>query len=148
MVTLKTYNYIGEPNRINKELTELTEYQGLLNHSFSILNPVIRFRTETPVNFNYAYLDSTKRYYFVDNIEMDGDLCTVRLHIDVLTTYKEEILSSVGTLTTGENTNKYASNRVNRYDLRPNLTRYYFTGDTSAFSDNGQIIMVTIKGNK
>jgi hypothetical protein len=147
MVTLKTYNYTGESNRIGKTLQENETYTGLLNVSFDILKPVLRFRTKTPVTFNYVFIAELNRYYFVDSITIDGDLCTVRLSIDVLQTYGTQILASKAILTVGTNIGKYDNNRQNRYDLRPVLTKVEFNKDVS-FEDTGKIVMVTIKGNK
>ena len=143
---IKTYNYNGEPNRVNKTLQENEEYTGVLNSTVNILEPVIRFRTTNVVTFNYVYIESLNRYYFVSEIRQDGDICTVYLREDVLMTYKDKILDSIGTLTKGENVNKYASNRENNYDLRPKLKKLNFP-NTGLFSDRDNIIMVTIKGN-
>ena len=143
---IKTYNYNGEPNRVNKTLQENEEYTGVLNSTVNILNPVIRFRTRNMVTFNYVYIESLHRYYFVSEIRQDGDVCTVYLRADVLMTYKDKILDSTGTLTKGETVNGYASTRTNAYDLRPKLKKLDFP-NTGLFSDNDNIIMVTIKGN-
>ena len=143
---IKTYNYNGEPNRVNKTLQENEEYTGVLNSTVNILEPVIRFRTTNIVTFNYVYIESLHRYYFVSEIQQNGDICTVYLRTDVLMTYKDKILDSIGTLTKGANVNKYASNRENNYDLRPKLKKLNFP-NTGLFSDRDNIIMVTIKGN-
>ena len=143
---IKTYNYNGEPNRVNKTLQENEEYTGVLNSTVNILEPVIRFRTTNVVTFNYVYIESLHRYYFVSEIQQNGDICTVYLRTDVLMTYKDKILNSTGTLTKGETVNGYASNRSNAYDLRPKLKKLDFP-NTGLFSDNDNIIMVTLKGN-
>lgn len=143
---IKTYNYNGEPNRVNKTLLENKEYTGVLNSTVNVLEPVIRFRTRNVVTFNYVYIESLNRYYFVSEILQDGDICTVHLRVDVLMTYKDKILDSTGTLTKGANVNKYASNRENNYDLRPKLKKLDFP-NKGLFSDKDNIIMVTIKGN-
>lgn len=143
---IKTYNYNGEPNRVNKTLQENKEYTGVLNSTVNILEPVARFRTRNVVTFNYVYIESLNRYYFVSEIRQDGDICTVHLRVDVLFTYKDIILNSTATLTKGETVNGYASNRSNAYDLRPKLKKLDFP-NTGLFSDNDNIIMVTIKGN-
>ena len=143
---IKTYNYNGEPNRVNKTLQENEEYTGVLNSTVNVLEPIIRFRTRSVVTFNYVYIESLHRYYFVSEIRQDGDVCTVYLRNDVLMTYKDKILDSTGTLTKGETVNGYASNRANAYDLRPKLKKLDFP-NTGLFSDNDNIIMVTIKGN-
>ena len=146
MIKIKTYIYNGKPNEVNKTLQENEEYTGVLNATFNVLTPVVRFRTRTPVTFNYVYIESLNRYYFVSEIRQDGDICTVYLREDVLMTYKDKILDSTGTLTKGTNVNKYASNRENAYDLRPKLKKLDFP-NKGLFSDKDNIIMVTIKGN-
>ena len=146
MIKIKTFIYDGEPNRVNKTLQENEEYKGILNVTFNVLTPVVRFRTRTPVIFNYVYIESLHRYYFVSELTQDGDICTVRLRVDVLQTYKEKILASSATLTKGANVNKYLSNRSNVVDVRPNFRKLDFP-NKELINETGSIIMVTIKGN-
>jgi hypothetical protein len=146
MVKIKTFNYDGKPNEVNKTIQENSEYTGLLNDSFNVLTPVVRFRTRTPVTFNYVYIESLNRYYFVSEKQQAGDICTVRLRVDVLFTYKDIILNSTGTLTKGENVNEYLSNRSNVFDSRPNIRKLDFP-NKELLNETGSIIMVTIKGN-
>lgn len=146
MIKIKTFVYDGEPNRVNKILQENEEYTGVLNATFNVLTPVVRFRTRTPVSFNYVYIESLHRYYFVSELTQDGDVCTVRLHVDVLFTYKDKILATGATLIKSENGNKYLSNRNNVYDVRPNIKKVDFPNQ-NLLNRDGQIIMVTIKGN-
>ena len=146
MIKIKTFVYDGEPNRVNKTLQENEEYTGVLNATFNVLTPVVRFRTRTPVSFNYVYIESLHRYYFVSELTQDGDICTVRLRVDVLFTYKDKILNTVATLTKGENGNKYLSNRNNVVDVRPNIRKLDFP-NKELINETGSIIMVTIKGN-
>lgn len=147
MVTVKTFVFDGNPNEVNKTLTEQETVTGLLNASFDILNPVLKFRTGTPVSFNYCYINELQRYYFVKDVAQEGDMCTVRLNVDVLYTYRDKILQATGTMTNGEDSNRYSSNRSKNYDLRPILKQLEFDLDKS-FADTGKIVMVTIKGNK
>lgn len=146
MIKIKTFVYDGKPNKVVKTLQENEEYTGVLNATFNVLTPVVRFRTRTPVSFNYVYIESLNRYYFVSELQQDGDVCTVRLQVDVLMTYKDKILNSTATLTKGEYVNKYASTRENAYDLRPKLKKLEFP-NTGLFNDKDNIIMVAIKGN-
>ena len=146
MVKIKTYIYDGEPNRINKTLQENNEYTGVLNMTFNVLTPIIRFRTRTPVTFNYVYIESLNRYYFVSEIEQNGDICTVRLRVDVLQTYKENILASSATLAMGNNINKFVSNRTNIYDVRQKTKKINFPNN-GLLNETGTIVMITLKGN-
>lgn len=146
MIKIKTFIYDGKPNAVNKTLQANEEYTGVLNATFNVLTPVVRFRTRTPVSFNYVYIESLNRYYFVSELNQDGDICTVRLRVDVLQTYKEKILASSATLTKGANVNKYLSNRSNVVDVRPNFRKLDFP-NKELINETGSIIMVTIKGN-
>ena len=146
MIKIKTFIFDGKPNEVNKTLQANEEYTGVLNATFNVLTPVVRFRTRTPVSFNYVYIKSLNRYYFVSELTQDGDLCTVRLRVDVLQTYKEKILASSATLTKGENVNKYLSNRSNVVDVRPNIRKLDFP-NKELINETGSIIMITIKGN-
>lgn len=146
MIKIKTFIYDGKPNTVNKTLQENEEYTGVLNATFNVLTPIVRFRTRTPVSFNYVFIESLNRYYFVSELNQDGDICTVRLRVDVLQTYKEKILASSATLTKGTNVNKYLSNRSNVVDVRPNFRKLDFP-NKELINETGSIIMVTIKGN-
>lgn len=146
MIKIKTFIYDGKPNTVNKTLQTNEEYTGVLNATFNVLTPVVRFRTRTPVSFNYVFIESLNRYYFVSELNQDGDICTVRLRVDVLQTYKEKILASSATLTKGTNVNKYLSNRSNVVDVRPNFRKLDFP-NKELINETGSIIMVTIKGN-
>lgn len=145
MIKIKTFIYDGEPNAVNKTLQANEEYTGVLNATFNVLTPVVRFRTRTPVSFNYVFIESLNRYYFVSEKQQDGDICTVHLRVDVLFTYKDIILNSTATLTKSENGNKYLSNRSNVFDVRPIIKKVDFPNKNLLNSD-GQIIMITIKG--
>ena len=146
MIKIKTFIYNGKPNEVNKTLQENAEYTGVLNATFNVLTPVVRFRTRTPVAFNYVYIESLNRYYFVSEKQQDGDICTVRLRVDVLFTYKDIILNSSATLVKGGNANKFVSNRNNVYDVRPKTKKINFP-NTGLLNETGTIVMVTLKGN-
>lgn len=146
MVKIKTFIYNGKPNEVNKTLQENAEYTGVLNATFNVLTPVVRFRTRTPVTFNYVYIESLNRYYFVSEKQQDGDICTVHLRVDVLFTYKDIILNSSATLVKGGNANKFVSNRNNVYDVRPKTKKINFP-NTGLLNETGTVVMVTLKGN-
>lgn len=146
MIKIKTFVYNGKPNEVNKNLQANKEYTGVLNATFNVLSPVVRFRTRTPVTFNYVYIESLNRYYFVSEKRQDGDICTVHLRVDVLLTYKDIILNSSATLVKGDNVNKFVSNRNNVYDVRPKTKRVDFP-NTGLLNETGTVVMITLKGN-
>lgn len=147
MIELKTYKTTDSANVLNKTLTETGDYEGVLNAEFNILRPVIRFRTNTPVTFNYAYIPQLQRYYFVDNVKQDGNLCVVSLKVDVLYTYREQIKNLNATLVESGTPDKYVSTRTQVYDVRPKIRKLAFP-NTGLLNETGNIIMITIKGTK
>lgn len=67
-----------------------------LKDSVSVTSPsLIIHRTDFNIGYNYCYIPMWKRYYFVQNYTMHtGGIWQVDLTIDVLATYRTEILSS------------------------------------------------------
>lgn len=147
MIEIKTYKTTDSASVLNKTLTETGDYEGVLNAEFNILRPVVRFRTNTPVTFNYTYIPQLQRYYFVDNVKQDGNLCVVALKVDVLFTYREKIKALNALLVSGADTDKFISTRENVYDTKTKNKILSFPNDR-ILSETGTITMVTLKGNK
>ena len=90
------YKYTGENNRINKDLylIPLMTLEGTLKDECSVTSPSILIELDTYPDFNYVYLPFFNRYYFVDSIDVvRTNLWRINLLIDVLYTYKDEILN-------------------------------------------------------
>ena len=86
----------SENNRLNKRnLTTLGDYLGVLKQPSSIIDPVILIteNIESLVNANYMYIQKFNRYYFIkDIISIRNGLCEMHAHVDVLMSFKDEIL--------------------------------------------------------
>lgn len=96
----------AEPNRVDKRnyLDIIADISGTLRESSSVVNPTITFEWNqspslyinlgsTP-NFNYVYLPIFNRFYFVTNITfMANNLWVMTLSVDVLMSYKDEIIA-------------------------------------------------------
>lgn len=147
MEDIKFYKYTGDPNKINKNLGEPVTFTGEIIERFDITTPVLRIKDKGAVGFNYAVIESLHRNYFVDNVTVNGDVCVIRLSVDVLTTYKNDILQATATLSESENTQLFVNNRTNRYDVRPKFKKLSLESENH-FKDDGVIVMVTLKGNK
>lgn len=71
-----------------------TTYECVLKHSSGILSPSISLNlglTNNPSRFNYVYIETFGRYYFIKEWLFEDRLWTANLEVDVLATYKEEI---------------------------------------------------------
>lgn len=146
MVTIDFYNYTGKDNTINKVLADPVVLTGLFRDSVNILQPVIRVRSNKVFNFNYCYIHEVNRYYHVVNfVVVDKDTYEIRLRIDVLKTYADEILSATGTVIEKQDADSFISVGRNIVDVRPNIERMDFP-ETDLFDSDGHIIMVTLNG--
>ena len=74
-----------------------TEFNCVLKSGSGIMHPVLSFDlglTSDPSQYNYAYIPTFERYYFVEEWYFDRALWTASLKVDVLATYKSAIGSS------------------------------------------------------
>lgn len=68
-----------------------TELECHLKDSTSVLSPVLEIQTTVAAAFNYAYIPSWNRYYFVSDASSYEGMWYVSHKIDVLATYKTAI---------------------------------------------------------
>lgn len=55
------------------------------------------------VKFNYVYIPKTTRYYFITNISTEGALISIETRVDVLMSFKKDILNSTQYILRQEN---------------------------------------------
>lgn len=99
-MTLTFYKQAATPNRVDKSayLTEQGKIDNVvLLDTRDIITPVFILSTNPMVyNANYLFCDFTQRYYYIDNVDlMAGGRIAVHCRVDVLHTYRAEILGSV-----------------------------------------------------
>lgn len=93
-MNVKFYTTPDGRNVLNKSLANETTKSGTLKEDCDILKPVILFNFN-PVGFNYAYIADFGRYYYIDSIVNEGAaLWRVKLSVDVLMSWKSQILNS------------------------------------------------------
>lgn len=145
MVTIDFYNYDRKTYTVNKKLENPVSMSGLFYDRVNIMSPEIRVEYADIFNFNYCYIRELNRYYYVVGFTIEeNNVWTVRLSIDVLKTYEQEIMEATATIDARENADKYISNRQTVYDVRPQTERIEFPNN--GFDPDGNIIMVTLKG--
>jgi len=96
---LTLYKQAATPERIDKSgyLTQIGSVSGVvLKDSTDLMTPSFILRTDPQVyNANYLYCSYTSRYYYITGITaLTGGRISVNCKIDVLYTYKDEILAS------------------------------------------------------
>ena len=93
---LTLYKNTAENNRIDKTeyLTSVGEITGYLRNETNIINPSIVIEYTGVIDFNYVYISTFNRYYFVTNItSVRTNLWRLDMSCDTLMTYKETILN-------------------------------------------------------
>lgn len=90
---LKIYNNKSNKNIINKKIEEIQEISFNFKDNSDITNPILILQTYK--TGNYCYIPDLKRYYYIDRIElMKGGFYRLYLEIDVLMSYKDEIINA------------------------------------------------------
>lgn len=93
-MTINFYTNQSEKNRLDKTLVSAFDLNGELKEDCSIIDPVIKVVADVSsmASVNYLYIASFGRYYFINNvISINNEICEVHAHVDVLSTYKDEI---------------------------------------------------------
>lgn len=96
---LKFYQYSATPNRVDKTayLTEIGSADNCVyKQDTTLMHPTFILKTDKKVyNANYVYCSTTGRYYYIDEfVAMSGGRMAINCSIDVLYTYRAEILNS------------------------------------------------------
>lgn len=71
-----------------------TNYNIVLKEPCSLINPVIKLDVFNPVSFNYCYIPTFGRYYFINNWISDHGFWIAECTVDVLASFKSQILNT------------------------------------------------------
>ena len=122
MVAVTLCNNNSPAEKIGKSLTAGESFDCVFKDNTSILKPVITIRSDS-VNipgYNYMYIPSLNRYYFIDDIvSVFNDVWEISGHVDVLQTYKNEILDNTAVI-------RRQQNRFNLYLNDPDFNTYNY----------------------
>ena len=141
---LKLYNTNSETNRINKVLTDETEFNVKFKDQSSVINPVLLLKSETYLNFNYAYIPKFNRYYFVDDVSVfPNKIYLLSLRCDVLTSFKDDILKSYARIVEQTNSNAYYDGDL-KSEVRKEVDTYMSNVTFDLTADS--VVLVTIGG--
>ena len=98
-MTIKTYRFLGDSRKVDKTLLSVSTYSNaVIVGDMSIHNPTISLQLDSftdVINFNYIYISELRRYYYVEDstIRADG-FVQIRCKVDVLKSFKNDILAS------------------------------------------------------
>ena len=141
------YNTSSERNALNKVLQGGVTLHGSFRSECAISDP--SFIIESDDNFtqyNYVYIPEFKRYYFIVEVtSVRTKIWNISLHVDVLMSFKDSILTSYILLHESQQTS--ASNYLNSdswvSQVRRNTEVISFS---NGFLDQGTYILITAGG--
>ena len=92
--TVRLFTLSKRDNSTKRPTGNGTEFSCILKSGSGIMHPTISLdlgKTSDPSQYNYAYIPSFDRYYFIEEWYFDKALWTASMKVDVLATYKTEI---------------------------------------------------------
>lgn len=140
------YNNLSEKNKLNKTLQNAYELNGVLKEETSVLNPDVLIEIENPTNFNYAHIPEFGRYYFIKGFtSVRNGLWRISLNVDVLYSFKDEILNLSGIVSNSETNgaDNYLNGDVWKSKVKETTSIINFP---SGLSENGHFILITAGG--
>ena len=98
-MTIKTYRFLGDSRKIDKTITLVSTYSNaVIVGDMSIQAPTILLQLDSftdVINFNYIQIPELRRYYYVVDSSIRGDgFVQLQCKVDVLKSFKTDILSS------------------------------------------------------
>lgn len=79
---------------VNKVLAGAASFSGTLRDESSVIDPILMLEASNLSQYNYLYIPSFGRFYYINNIEsVRNNLWRLTCHVDVLNTYRSEILA-------------------------------------------------------
>lgn len=99
----------SEYNTINKDTELVVEKTITLKNDCDLVNPYVVLKLDDVLFLsNYAYIPKFKRYYFITGIEiLSKTLVAVSMHVDVLESFKDNILAGTVHITESSGVDNY-----------------------------------------
>lgn len=136
-------------NVINKNVVSVKSGVSCnVKEPISIINPVVvlSFDVET-LKANYAYIPDYKRYYYIgDIIPLTGGRIELHLSVDVLYSFKNDILNSVAIIDKQQNSNKGNVYLNDGTYVTQEKEFHSIINYPNGFLDSGEYILITCGG--
>lgn len=139
-MTITFYNYSGEVNRLNKILNDGVDIQSNFNIDYDKLHPTVKLSYSNDFDYNYCYISDFGKYYFVSNTSINRNgFIICNLTEDCITTYKDAILKSYGTVTRSFNSSYMQGSNI-PITSKTSLKEYTFN---DVFNHDGVYVIIS-----
>lgn len=98
MISLYLWSFDKKRNSTRQPPTDGTEFQGELKQQFTLTGLQVTLNLGQQLvapTYNYAYIPTLRRYYFITDWVYDSGLWVATMAVDVLATFKTEIGNSI-----------------------------------------------------
>lgn len=139
------FYYNSSDNRcIKKSLHDGVTLTGHIKEETSTVEPKITVKSSSPIIYNYAYIPSFRRYYYISNVTNIGnDLWSVSLKVDVLMSFKGDILN-YNVVAVKQSKSAYSDEYIDDGSLVANAKNFTRTFNfPNGFNDDGEYILIT-----
>lgn len=141
--TLKLFKNSSENNDVSKTLTDEHKVTGYSRVVVDMLNPVIELAGIEVNSYNYCYVQELNRYYYIENINISPNgVYRLSMRIDVLMTYRDDIMASRGLITKNREYNPYTGD----VDVESRYTLEKHEFENGFDFTNGDFVLVTMRG--
>jgi hypothetical protein len=143
-ITIKIQSNASENETFYKDITDVLTLTGDLKSDTSVVDPIfiVNQSANTIVNCNYVTIPSFNRSYFIRNINSVGsNLTEITCHVDVLSSFRDSILSNKAVISRQENSyNRYLNDPYFKIYQNKLVTTEYLSGD--GFGTAGYVLVV------
>ena len=141
--TLKLFKNSSENNDVSKTLTDEHKVTGYSRVVVDMLNPVIELAGIEVNSYNYCYVQELNRYYYIEKINISPNgVYRLSMRIDVLMTYRDDIMASHGLITKNREYNPYTGD----VDVESRYTLEKHEFENGFDFTNGDFVLVTMRG--
>lgn len=104
-MNIKLLTYSEPKNSIKKSYTEVANLTGSMRDALNAVDPIFLIQATTEYDkANAVYCEELGRYYFITGKEwIRTGLLAISCHVDVLVTYKGDILNNAGIISRNSN---------------------------------------------
>ena len=139
------YKNLSEPERMTKNIVNPRTVSGSLRDSSNVINPQFLIEgtpADFPNGYNYAYIQEFERYYFVgDPVSIRNNIVMLPLSVDVLMSFKNEILSNIAIVDKQTASGNYYLNDGSW--MHESREFYTIKSFSNGFNNNGEYILIT-----
>lgn len=142
-MVIKLYKNLSELNKINKVLNDEIELSAILRDEVTVSDPVLLIESQLNLSdYNYVYIEDFKRYYTIIDINIvRTNLWKLYCHVDVLESFKDQILNQKAIIARSQNLyNLYINDNM---FVTQNNNNMYIKKFPNKLEAGASIIMVT-----